>query len=959
MPARSRQRIPLHFGEGLERERGMLTSQPTDFADLRNVLLHEGKLLVRPALGAAGAGEFAEVDRLVAGCAIKSEGLGLVVGYSSTTRKVYVYRVAADLSLVELLGEWEHDLQADWGSSTPRIITAEVNGRIFFAHDERLVTRRAPTLYYDPITGDSLLNTLTATWADGESDVVGESIASADVIRFRGVVRHLSYLVGWGFGTADEDRPEMVRISKPGEPTDFELNSYWIAGDRRDPVLACGPAGSGPQGTILNVWKRTETHGIHGFDKRTFGIQLTDPRHGIVGSRAWLNLEGAAVAWGEEGPRLFTGLGPSESLELPLGLQDWEPDDLAEEGELADAFAQYVPNERAGLFIFGRRVYALTARVRGRWRWSWWELGFDPYGAMTFYGTTEEAVRPEAIPVFVEADPAGTYADITVRPDLLSRLLGDETLEIWLKERVSGSGALSEPSPGVYRGVTDFSEYAVAAGIPAGITQGLALDPFSGEDPVTLAIKNDPTEGNWFSIDGFVGISGNSAFKIDAWDEANVLFGEVLARVYMEARVSGRFTYGPALRVDTDSHEYLAATLFASSTSDLELAVVVTPSTSGDTSNYGFTDIPEAEQNGWMWMRLRLEDLGNGQVRRRIKHWWGDIEDEPAGWLQTTSGAAPTNVDGPGVGLGVGRFVNTNEQGCAFLSFSTDPDNFPPLLPDEIPSDETEWFRARSVAVSPSGEHTVRVGEGFGAALTPGTTYEVALRYRRGLEYSPGASDSTDPSTWPSVSQGDLTTTADPATLAAAEWSRTAADAEKITLTIEPVAGLEDLDILVYRRLAGSGDFELLDTIEGPHAASFTYDDTTIEGEKGYQYALATTANGALGDPTRVWAGPAAKPIMSFNAPSGAGYVVGFSTTDSTLATELHDAYDDAGGVQALSLRATADAGETEVSSGVLSNVPQPEFTFIANLRHKATAFGVDDYGEFGVSFNVTVPGSE
>lgn len=958
MPANERTRIPLHFGEGLERERGLLTSHPTEFSELLNVLLHEGKMLVRPGFELLGDGDFAEVEYLVAGHPIKSDGLGLVVGYNQTSQRVYVYRCAADMSLVELLGEWEHDQSFGWGGEIPRVTMAEVAGRIFMAHDERIITRRAPTVYYDPITGEEPINTLVADWAGGES---GESLtASTNAMRFRGVTRHLAYLVGWGFGDATEDRPELVRMSLPGQPTVFDRNHYFPAGDRGDAVLACGAASSDVQsGSPLYIWKRTETHAIGGTDRSNFALRMIDPRHGIVSSRAWAAFEGVAVAWGEEGPRMFRGFNASEGIDLPLGLDDWEPDTLPEEGDAVDSFTVYVPRERVVCWVFGRRVYALTARVPGRWRWSWWELEFDAYGAMMFFETVEAAIQPAAIPVFVEADPAGTYADITVKPDLLSRLLGDETLEIWLKERVSGSGALSEPSPGVYRGVTDFSEYAVAAGIPAGITQGLALAPFSGEDPVTLAIKNDPTEGNWFSIDGFVGISGNSAFKIDAWDEANVLFGEVLARVYMEARVSGRFTYGPALRVDTDSHEYLAATLFASSTSDLELAVVVTPSTSGDTSNYGFTDIPEAEQNGWMWMRLRLEDLGNGQVRRRIKHWWGDIEDEPAGWLQTTSGAAPTNVDGPGVGLGVGRFVNTNEQGCAFLSFSTDPDNFPPLLPDEIPSDETEWFLARSVAVSPSGEHTVRVGEGFGAALTPGTTYEVALRYRRGLEYSPGASDSTDPSTWPSVSQGDLTTTADPATLAAAEWSRTAADAEKITLTIEPVAGLEDLDILVYRRLAGSGDFELLDTIEGPHAASFTYDDTTIEGEKGYQYALATTANGALGDPTRVWAGPAAKPVMTFNAPSGAGYVVGFSTTDSTLATELHDAYDDAGGVQALALRATADAGETEVESGVLTNVPQPEFTFIANLRHKATAFGVDDYGEFGVSFNVTVPGSE
>src|SRR5690554_4133818 len=110
MPARSRQRIPIAFGEGLDRENGLMVARPNSFAELVNVLLHEGSVVLRPGFAPAGEGAFGEVDRLVAGHAIRNEALGIVVGYDSATERVYIYRAAADLAVVELLGEWEHDL---------------------------------------------------------------------------------------------------------------------------------------------------------------------------------------------------------------------------------------------------------------------------------------------------------------------------------------------------------------------------------------------------------------------------------------------------------------------------------------------------------------------------------------------------------------------------------------------------------------------------------------------------------------------------------------------------------------------------------------------------------------------------------------------------------------------------------------------------------------------------------
>lgn len=402
MPPRNR--IPIAFGAGLDRESGAGVVQPGSFADLRNCHLHEGKVVLRGGFTAAGVGEFAKVDILLAGQTLRTQALGIVVGWSTTEETCYIYRVEPDLSVVQLLGEWEND--QGWGSEIPRVIMASVYGRVFIAHDQPTITDRAPTVFYDS-TGGAVLKTLTSDWADGTpGESAGESAESTDpenFIRFRGVVRHLSYLFGWGFGTAIEPRPELVRVSLPDDPTTFELNNYFIAGDRQDDVIACGPVGGFPG--LLKVWKRQETYDITGTGRASFGVSLADPRYGLIASRAWVQIGDQAVAWSEEGPRLWSARGESSSLEIPLGLDDWEPSDLVDEGEEAYAFAHYVPRERAAWFHFNRRVYALTTRVRGRWRWSYHELPFNSYGGFTLFEGEGELDAPAGFPEYV--DPEG------------------------------------------------------------------------------------------------------------------------------------------------------------------------------------------------------------------------------------------------------------------------------------------------------------------------------------------------------------------------------------------------------------------------------------------------------------------------------------------------------------------------------------------------------------------------
>lgn len=187
-------------------------------------------------------------------------------------------------------------------------------------------------------------------------------------------------------------------------------------------------------------------------------------------------------------------------------------------------------------------------------------------------------------------------------------------------------------------------------------------------------------------------------------------------------------------------------------------------------------------------------------------------------------------------------------------------------------------------------------------------------------------------------------------------WSRTASGAERVTVSVVPRD--DDVDVLIHRRAGTSGAWTLLDTLVGPYDPVEEYVDETVAGETVYQYAVSTGA-GDIGAPLTLWTGPAGIPVLVSNAPLGAGYEVVFTTSNATYEVELEDTYDDLGGVEAMSLRATAAAAAENVFSGTLVNVPMPDLTFSARLRYKVTAFGTADYGQYGADFDVTVPGSE
>lgn len=970
-------RIPLRFGEGLDRESGIQVVEPNTFHDLRNCFLHSGKVIVRNGFSAAGAGEFEEVDFLLNGLGMRGEQLGIVVGWNATEETCYVYRCAPDLSTVDLIGEWEND--KGWGDTVPRVILAEVYGRVFMAHDEPSVGQRAATIYYDATAGD--LTFLFSTWADGTAgESAGESNPESvspppgeDRIRFRGVARHLSYLCGWGFGDAIEPRPELLRISLPDDPTTFDPNHYFICGDRDDAVIGGRSVGGEPG--VFKVWKRQEAYDLLGSSRRNFALFLADSSFGLVAGRATVDIgNGTVIAWSEEGPRLWAGRGASQSLEVPLGLDEWEPDDLPAEGEEEYAYGLFIPRERVAWFVFNRRVYALTVRNPhpSRWRWSYQQLPWDTYGGMTFFEGELASTAPTGYPAYnlTEGEsasftnptvPGGTFADVSWRNFNQD---GDETVEVWLQEVVPGSGEASEAG-GVYSGATDFSEFSVGSGIPAGITRWGE----SGEDPTTHAIANDASEGNYFSMDGHSQFStfGQWGYGLDSLAAAapSSDFGETLARVWIEdpAQASKKIIGGAMNIVGelTGDFECWVGTIQMKS-GDFESQIIQQNAGGGGNLGTG-GDLQEAEQVGvWVWIRAQALEDGSGNVNYKVKAWYGSLDDEPAGWDAETDG----QTDSPGVHANTGEAVgwampgnsSTAEQRIAFLAFTTDPTTT--ATPSEVSTEEGEWFLAGSFPVSTLVQQTERV-----TGLTSGTQYNVALRYRRGLTYNAGAEDDSDPSAWPSISQGTFTTTLDNPTISSAVWARTGGAAEGITLTIEPDPDNSDSDVNIYRRASTESEATLLTTLSAPHADPLEHEDTTIDGEKIYYYSVTHdngTSESPFSDETRVWSGPADKPVRTYLNEFVEGYTVGF-TLDAVNDVEVHDTYDDAGGTATtFSLRDTEEdaAVSDEISVTLLANVDAEDgASFAAKLRVKETAFTVDDYGEFSTAFPVNVEGSE
>lgn len=431
------ERLTLPLGP-VDRESGVFNSPRGATRDLRNVLLRGGTLHMRRGMDGI-SGTFTGAGGAVATDVLGIEYLAIsntavVVTYSRITGEVAVFLVNGDgTGTPEYLGTWWH---FDWdGSTLPVVSMAESGNKVFMAHDEPVVENRAPTFAYSPqggivITGSygETFGPLRAYWDTGSTD---------DQIYFRGVVAYLDYLVGWGWGDNDTSRPEIVRISLPGEPiiggptnkgyAGFEPGHWVIAGSRGSPVISCVPAGNG-----LLLLKPDSAYPLVGTSPASFGVgPAVDQNFGIIGPNLWVNINNRAYIWTHEGPKVSSG-GPLEDMALPLDLDGPAPDGDDHSHIHSGGFGVYIPKSRVALFVFDHWVYALDVDA-GSGGWSYWALGVSLRSAKVLYQGAVSSLRDPIAGPTVIAVTGETDTTITVDLDITGHE-GGEKIQVWARD---------------------------------------------------------------------------------------------------------------------------------------------------------------------------------------------------------------------------------------------------------------------------------------------------------------------------------------------------------------------------------------------------------------------------------------------------------------------------------------------------------------------------------------------
>lgn len=453
------EKIPLSFGGGLDRGTGVFEVEAEHFIDIRNVYLYRNRMEARKGMSSVNTfvdDAAADVDDVVLIQPMRSEQMGIVIGYQDGDKELHVYRVDGDGTGADRIGAW--GIMNSSADEPPRVMATESYRKVFFAHDEVVFSRRLQTYYYDPFVA----NPLVALTADLDG-------TGAKAVTFRGVTRHLNYVIGWGFGSdSDKSRPEIVRVSMPGDPTTWKGAHHFVAGVRDDPVLRCQSMGAIP--SPLAVFKETETYEIFGYDRRTFGIRLIDDEYGIAAARLAFTINGICYFWSLEGPRATMGSAPSRDLAWPLDLDAPDPATLVAAGATKDGFAEYIPGRRIVLFTFGKRQYALNIWNPEDPKWSYGELGYEVFcGGRLLSGGTGQSVPPTAAPSAVSgAGKVGTVDTITVAWTNNS-IDGDEFVEVWMKPT---AGSWSRKASVLALGGTQNTD---VAGLAAGTDHSIAL----------------------------------------------------------------------------------------------------------------------------------------------------------------------------------------------------------------------------------------------------------------------------------------------------------------------------------------------------------------------------------------------------------------------------------------------------------------------------------------------------
>jgi hypothetical protein len=455
------------------------------------------------------------MDMVVQLAPIRSEGGSMGVGYDTGSRELHLnlMTVGGGSPVHQASGDTNGRLFELAGSATfdpPVLHMVDTYNRMFIAHDEPLIAARNATRIWSPLQSPSI--------QDLEADLDDDGTEAP--VKFRGVTRFLSYLVGWGYGNeSDEDRPDIVRVSLAGDPNLFDPRHYFKAGQRSEPVIVCRQAGGpGPQTSVLLVFKETETYQIFGYSPETFGIRPADTLFGCVGSRLAVTVGNTCFFWSNQGPRMSQG-GESIDLAVPLDIGAPAPATLVAESDPEAAFAVYSAQDRVVMFIWGRRVYALSLRYPDNLGWSYYEMGAnsEPYCGAEFYSTLATGgggATPTCWPIIQDGSTVlnDTSIELTWNnnggPTPPCTPNGNEQVEIWLQDETAGgswskhteipidlTGGGSYPQTYEITGLNALNNYGVSLRYRGGgaYTTGFdTADPASWNDPACPTCPDDP-----------------------------------------------------------------------------------------------------------------------------------------------------------------------------------------------------------------------------------------------------------------------------------------------------------------------------------------------------------------------------------------------------------------------------------------------------------------------------------
>lgn len=474
----ARERKPLPFGMGLDRASGTMVVDPTVFNDIRNVHLNHGRTEIRKGLLRSLILPAPWTD-LLGVYLIRAQGLAAAIAWDSVAKKVGVFAVdASGVNFVFVDYLWT----IATATQPPRISATDQYDQLVIAHDEPVYPQRQVTMVYNAV--EATIGPLTLD--------LGRT-GSPEGVKFRGVTKHLAYVVGWGYGTNQPDqgdRGEVLRISKPGEPTTFEPEHYFLVGTQGDPII-----GAGAVGGRLAVQKVASSFVLNGADRLSFGIERLDPKYGLASGRLGVPVNEEWFFWSLSGPRSTVG-GASSDLGLPLEVAGVVPDALASATAQENGFAFYNETEREVVFVFGQWAYVLHLKDGDR-RWSYRQYAIPLVNAGSLYvggtlSTSSIASFPQVnFGFYIEpsyapgdGDPKITVGWANVGP----ALTGVEMAEVWVQPQVVGgiwrrkayvnAGALTA----TFKLDGFWTEYRIAVRYTAG---GFAGPGYASADPWT------------------------------------------------------------------------------------------------------------------------------------------------------------------------------------------------------------------------------------------------------------------------------------------------------------------------------------------------------------------------------------------------------------------------------------------------------------------------------------------